>query len=171
MDQTHAAADHLARVRQAVQAAHQRIPVACAPADIAAAVRAARTERGWTQEQLAAAAGVHRTPSIVDLEGGATRPHNPLTLVAVARALGRPWDWLGATAAARIAPGPGRALAVARIAQGLTISELAAASGLAVSTIHKLEGGTMAGTRRLWRDLAAALAVEPADLWPPYASK
>ncbi len=171
MDPTRAAADHLTRVHQAVQAAHHASAAPLPATEIAQRVRAARDARGWSQEQLAAAAGVHRTPVIVDLEAGATRPHNPLSLVAVARALDQPWNWLGATAPARIAPGPGRALAVARIAQGMTIRELVAASGVAASSIHKLEQGTMAGTRRLWQDLGAALGLDPAQLWPPYGRR
>jgi len=169
MDPTGTEADHRARVRQAVQEAHTEIAATRPPAEIARVVRESRVALGWSQEQLAAAAGIYRTPALVDLEGATARDHNPLTLVAVARALGRPFDWLGATAPATIPPGPGRALAVARIAAGMTIEELAAASGISASSIYKIEHGKMTGTRRLWKDLGAALAVEPADLWPLYA--
>jgi transcriptional regulator with XRE-family HTH domain len=133
------------------------------PAVLAQRLRDALQESGLTQSELAAKAGVSRAAVIHELLSGTPRERNPLTLARLALALGRPWDWLGATPPAAIPPGPGRRLYTARVAHGWTLDDLAAASGVNRGTIHNLEHGT-GGQARTWTNLARALDVSLTDL-------
>lgn len=156
------------RLQLALQQAHKEVAAPLSTAEIARRLKEARTAKGWTQEELAARAGISRSVVIRELEAGIERERNPLTLVSLARTLGQAWDWLGPTPPAAIPPGPGRALYTARLARGWTLEQLAAAADVGMSTIHKLEHGTLRGTRRTWADLARAVGVELGELNPEY---
>lgn len=164
-------AEEQARLRAILAAAQQTVPDLLPAATVAARLVAAREAKGWSPNQLAAAAQVSRSVVIWELETGSDRARNPITLVKLARTLDQPWDYLGAAAPPRIAPGPGRALMTARIAHGWAIRDLAAASGVGASTIHGMEHGRRGiGQERTWTDLARALGVPVADLYPqPFA--
>src|SRR5689334_23056090 len=154
----------------AVRDAHREVVPAPSPQEMGRRLYTARLTRDLTQEQLAEAAGVSRNVVIRELEAGIAREQrNPLTLVRLARALGEDWNYLGAVAPATIPPGPGRALATARIARGWTIEELAAKARMNTSSIYKLEHGKTPGTLRTWEHLARVLDVPPDVLNPALA--
>src|SRR5215212_2345112 len=121
--------------------------------EIARRLKAAREAQGMDREALARAAGVSRSVVVRELEEGIERQRNPLTLVRLARALGQPWDWLGAAPPATIPDGPGRRLYMARLQGGWEVEDLAAAAQVATSTIRNLEYGKFQGHPRTWAAL------------------
>lgn len=164
-------ADEQHRLHLALRQAHTEVVAPLSPAEIARRLKEARTAQGWTQEELATRAGISRSVVIRELEAGIERERHPLTLVSLARTLCQSWDWLGPTPPATVPPGPGRALYTARLARGWTLEQLAAAADVGMSTIHKLEHGTLRGTRRTWADLARVVGVELGELNPEYQTQ
>ena len=164
------AATRETRFHQAVLAAHHTIPAPLPPAEIAVRLRAGRERLGLTPAQLAAQAGISQYLLVRDLEAGSERDRNPLSLVALAGALGEDWDYLGAMAPPAITPGPGRALATARIAWGFTLAALAERTGHGVNTLYQIEHGRMKGSRLTWTGTARALGLTAADLAPHLGS-
>lgn len=132
------------------------------PVTVATRLQTAMAAQGLTAQALAAQSGVARLV-IRELLRGQEHARNPLTLVKLARALGQPWDWLGATPPPTIPAGPSRRLYAARLARGWTLDDLEATSGVHRRTIQNLEHGGAGGTRT-WADLARALDVPVADL-------
>jgi transcriptional regulator with XRE-family HTH domain len=98
-----------------------------------AALRTARKRRGWSQADLAAAAGVAEG-SVAAWENGASAPTvSRLRLAA---------DALGLTVADLISPGRSApTLARLREAAGLTLVEAAALAGISKSTLYRAERG------------------------------
>ncbi|MDQ2808007.1 MAG: helix-turn-helix transcriptional regulator [Chloroflexota bacterium] len=169
-DRPAAAAAREARFQQAVLAAHHTIPEPLPPVEISARLRAGRERLGLTQAQLAAQAGISQYLLVRDLENSSDRERNPLSLVALAGALGEDWDYLGAMAPPAIVPGPGRALATARIARGWTLAALAERTGHGINTLYQIEHGRMKGSRLTWTGTARALGLTAADLAPQLGS-
>lgn len=160
------AAAREAHIRESVQAAHHAIPAPLPASEIAERLRTGRERLGLTQAQLAAAAGISHYFVVRDLEAASEQDRNPLTLAALATALGEDWDYLGAMAPPALQPGPGRALATARIARGLTLQKLAELTGHGLNSLYQIEHGRMKGSRLTWTGLARALDLTVADLAP-----
>ncbi len=163
------AQDRENRLLAAIQAAHQEIAGPLSAEEIAAHLKAARQALGLTPDQLAEKAGISRNRVLRELEAAIDRERNPVLLARLARALNQEWNWLGAAAPATIQPGPGRALATARIARYKLIKDLADDSGVSEDTIKKLEHGRLDGGRRTWTDLARVLNVPLSALRSDYA--
>lgn len=121
----------------------------------AAALRAARLEAGYTQAAVAAELGVELMRVSV-WERGISEPR-PAYLPRLA-ALYRTTTWHLLSPAAR------STVRGARMAQGLTIQQVADRAGLTLSRYHRIErhGGTLDG--QALASLAAALDLTPDDL-------
>ena len=113
-------------------------------------LRRARERAGLTQLQLALRIGVVGGERISSWERGLSRPRTPTLLHALARALNLPVTSLLAV------PVGGPDLRWLRFAAGLSAAELARATGVSVTTIHRWENGHL--ERRLPSDLVEALA-------------
>lgn len=127
--------------------------------EVAKMVREERLRQNLTPAALARKAGVSRATFFYSLEAGEERPRQASKLARVALALGKPWTWLGAAVPADIPPGRGYKLCEARLAHGLSLSELSKASMVTRQTIYKLEHGGP-GSPLFWDALSRALETE-----------
>src|SRR5689334_15573496 len=95
-------------------------------AALADRLKQARAAASFTQRDLAKRAGV--SPTVINLmESGQPHSWQPLTLANVARALGKPWHYLGAHPPPTAPFGTSAyKLAVARLSHGLSLRQMSA---------------------------------------------